>query len=219
MTVIRVVLVDDHPVLLAGVMAILNAEPDLDVVGVTGNGEEAVPLIELLQPDVVLLDIDLPGMSGMAIAQQVRAVASKTAVIGFSAHADPVYIQALLSVGAAGYLTKDEPPEQIGNAIRAVGAGKTGWLSRSAARLLMVAQQQAETDTSTRPFPLTAREQTVLALVVQGKTNAEIAQELGVGTGTVKNHMHNIITKLRVQNRTEAVAWAVRNGIGTLEPT
>lgn len=210
---IRVVLVDDHPALRAGVAAILNAEPDVEVVGATGDGQAAVALIETLQPDVVLLDIDLPGTSGMVIAQQVRAVAPQTAVIGFSAHADPVYVQALLAAGAAGYLTKDEPPEQIGTAIRAVGAGETGWLSRSVVRLLMAAHPQ---EPSVRPMPLTAREQAVLALVVQGKTNAEIAQALGVGMGTVKNHVHNILSKLRVQNRSEAVAWAVRNGIGSM---
>jgi DNA-binding NarL/FixJ family response regulator len=216
MTIIRVVLVDDHPALRAGVAAILNAEPDLQVVGATGNGQEAVPLIETLRPDVVLLDIDLPGMGGMAIAQQVRALAPQTAVIGFSAHADPVYVQALLAAGAAGYLTKDEPPEQIGAAIRAVGAGETGWLSRSVVRLLMAAQPP---EAAAPPSPLTAREQAVLALVVQGKTNAEIAQALSASVGTVKNHVHNIIVKLRVQNRSEAVAWAVRNGIGTTKPT
>jgi DNA-binding NarL/FixJ family response regulator len=118
--------------------------------------------------------------------------------------------RALLAAGA-GYLTKNEPPAQIGNAIRAVGAGETGWVSRSVVRLLMAAQPQ---EAAVRPSPLTAREQAVLALVVQGKTNAEIAQAFGLGTGTVKNHVHNIIVKLRVQNRSEAVAWAVRNGIG-----
>jgi DNA-binding NarL/FixJ family response regulator len=216
MPVIRVVLVDDHPALRAGVAAILNAEPDMEVVGTTGDGTDAVLLIESLQPDVVLLDIDLPGMGGMTIAQQVRVVAPQTDVIGFSAHADPIYVQALLAAGAAGYLTKDEPPEQIGHAIRAVGAGETGWLSRSVVRLLMAAQPQ---EAAARPIPLTAREQAVLALVVQGKTNAEIAQAFGLGTGTVKNHVHNIIVKLRVQNRSEAVAWAVRNGIGATTPT
>jgi DNA-binding NarL/FixJ family response regulator len=213
---IRVVLVDDHPALRAGVAAILNAEPDVQVVGATGDGKEAVPLIESLQPDVVLLDMDLPGMSGMAIAHQIRAVAPTMAVLGFSAHADPVYVQALVAAGAAGYLTKDEPPERICAAIRSVGAGETGWLSRSVAAVLMHAQRQAGAETSARfaaPAPLTAREQSVLSLLAQGKTNAEIAQALGASVGTVKNHVHNIMAKLRVQSRGEAVAWAWRHGI------
>lgn len=217
MTVIRVIVVDDHPALRAGVTSILNSEPDLQVVGATGDGEEALTLVQALAPDVVLLDIDLPEASGMVIAQRLRSIAPRTAVIGFSAHADPIYVQALIAAGAAAYLTKDEPPEQIGKAIRSVNAGETGWLSHSVLRVLMHAQRQSETDSSAQvalPMPLTSREYTVLTLIAQGKTNADIAQTLGVRIGTVKNHVHNIISKLRVQNRSEAVAWAWRHDIG-----
>lgn len=217
MKIFRVLLADDHPALRAGIAGILAAAPDLAVVGETGSGLEAIQLAETLEPDVLLLDLELPDMNGIAVAQQVRAKSQRVAILGLSAHADLSLVQGMLAAGAVGYLTKDEPPERICAAVRSVAAGETGWFSRSVGAVLIAVQQSAvrEAQTGTEDLAyLTAREREVLALLAQGIPNTDIAVRVGITPGTIKNHVRNMLGKLRLHSRSELIAWAWRQGMG-----
>jgi DNA-binding NarL/FixJ family response regulator len=217
MKVFRVLLADDHPALRAGIAGILAAAPDIAVVGEAGSGQEAMQLAEALEPDVILLDVDLPDMNGIAVAQQVRARSQRVAILGLSAHADLSLVQGMLAAGAAGYLTKDEPPARICAAVRSVAAGETGWFSRSVGAVLIGVQQSAvrEAQAGTTGLAyLTAREREVLALLAQGLPNSDIAARAGITPGTLKNHVRNMLGKLRLHSRSALIAWAWRQGMG-----
>lgn len=213
MNPIRILIADDHPALQAGIIAMLTIEPDLVIIGAVGDGRAAVEQAGALQPDVLLLDIDLPLLNGIEVTRQLRALAPSTAILILSGHADPMLVQGVIVQGAAGYLTKDESPERIRAAIRAVAMGETGWLSRPIAAILMQLQQTAlvQARVAAQAARLTPREDAVLRLLAQGRSNDQIAVALKISSGTVKNHTLNIYTKLGVHTRAEAVAWAWRH--------
>jgi DNA-binding NarL/FixJ family response regulator len=221
MSPIRIVIADDHPTLRAGIIAILAAEPDLLVVGTAGDGYAAIQQVHDLQPAVLLLDMDLPGLNGVEVARQLRKSAPQTAILALSGHADPTFVQGVLAYGAAGYLTKDESPEQICLAIRAAALGQSGWLSRPIAAILMQMQQvdPPQALAAAQASRLTAREQEVLRLLAQGASNEQIGGELQISAGTVKNHTLNIYAKLGVHTRAEAVTWAWRHNPSLLGPS
>jgi DNA-binding NarL/FixJ family response regulator len=213
MGAIRVLLADDHPVVRSGIRALLEKAPDITVVGEASDGTEALRLVDQLKPDVLLLDMELPVLTGVEVAQRLQVARDPVRILALSAHDDEQYIFGLLSNGAVGYMTKDEALTTITDAVRGVARGEAGWLSRRiTAKVLQrkVAGAESQADHSAA---LSARERQVLRLVAQGNPNEQIASTLCISDGTVKNHVTNIYSKLGVRTRAEAVAWAWKQGI------
>ena len=204
---IRVVLVDDHPIVRSGIKMILEQAPDIRVVGEAQRGDDGVRLIEHLRPDVVLLDMEMPGLTGIEVVEKLQELKIETRVLALSAYDDPEYIRSLLSSGAFGYLTKDEALDGIIDAVRGVAAGQEGWLSRRAAAQLTAIARASVQD----PIELTAREAEVLEALSEGSSNEQIAQILNITERTVRYHLTNIYSKLYVSSRAEAIAWALRH--------
>jgi DNA-binding NarL/FixJ family response regulator len=203
-----VLLVDDHPVVRAGIRNLLDKAPDIQVVGEASNGVDALRLVSELSPDVMLLDMELPGLNGNEVAQKLHKGGSSVRILALSAYDDKQYIHELLSNGAAGYLVKDEVPEVIIEAVRGVSRGEKGWVSRRVAA-------QMSTWMGEKPEGkkgLTPREIQVLEGVVAGKTNQEIGHSLGISEKTVEKHLEGVFAKLSVASRVEAAVRAVREG-------
>ncbi|MEJ2265382.1 MAG: response regulator transcription factor [Anaerolineales bacterium] len=209
MASIRVLLVDDHPVVREGIRNLLAKENDIVIVGEAKDGSEALKLVEDLSPDVMLLDMELPGMSGTQVAKHLQEKNSPVKILALSAHDDRQYIQELLANGASGYLIKEEVPETIIEAVRGVAYGEQGWISRQVAAQMSTWMGGAEEDQNS----LTPREIEVLRGVVDGKTNQEIGLTLGISEKTVEKHLEGVFTKLNVASRVEAAVLAVREGL------
>jgi DNA-binding NarL/FixJ family response regulator len=209
MVAIRVVVADDHPVVREGTIAILTKTPDIVVVGQATNGIQVLEIVNTLLPDILLLDMEMPGLTGLEVAQQLRKDNSKVRVLALSAYNDEEYIRGILASGAAGYLVKDEAPDVILDAIRGIFRGEEGWFSRRVTAHLL---KQAE-----KPR-LSGREIEVLRLITLGKTNGEIGATLSISEKTVEKHIGEIFTKLDVHSRVEAAVYAIREGIVTGNP-
>ena len=205
---IKVVLVDDHPIVRSGIKNLLDHSAGIDVIGEASDGNQGLEMILELQPDVVLLDMELPGMPGNEIALKVRDQNVPCSILALSAHHDRMYIQEDLANGASGYLMKEEIPENIVEAVRGGARGERGWVSRKIAAQLTEWMQE---DRLT-PGELSARELEVLKGVVDGKTNQEIGLQLGISVKTVEKHLDGVFTKLGVASRVEAAVMAVRGG-------
>ncbi len=204
MNIIRALLIDDHPIVRSGIRMLLEQAPDIQVVGEADNGANAVELVKQLQPDVLLLDVEIPGKSGMEVAAELREANLPVRILALSAYDDEQYIVSLLTNGAAGYLTKEEALDTIVEAVRGVARGEEGWLSRRAAARIA----QATRHTARSPIDLTSREAEVLELLANGWSNLQIAAALHVTERTVRFHLTNIYDKLDVSSRTEAMNWA-----------
>jgi len=207
---IRIVLADDHPVVRSGIRTLLEKAADFVVVGEAGNGADALDLVEQLAPDVLLLDMEMPGLAGLDVARRLHASGAPVRVLALSAHDDEQYIFGLLDHGASGYLTKDEAPSTIIEAIRGVAQGEDGWISRRVAGKL-VHRKRMTLEAATAA--LSDRERDVLRLMGQGHDNIHIAETLFISEGTVKNHVTHIYDKLNLRTRAEAVAWAWQHGL------
>lgn len=209
MSPIRVLLVDDHPVVRQGIRGLLESAVDIEVVGEASNGEEALRLVEVTSPDVLLLDMELPDIEGTQVAQNIEQHYPQVKLLALSAHDDAVYVKELLKLGASGYLMKEEAPEMITEAVRGVARGERGWVSRSiAARMASWVEAGASGGEK-----LTPREQEVLRLVVDGLTNQAIAARLEISEKTVEKYLSAIFGKLNVASRVEAAVHAVREGL------
>ena len=205
---IRVMLVDDHAVVRSGLGAFLLAFDDLELVGEAGGGEEAVRLCEQFRPDVVLMDLVMPGMDGAAATRAIRERCPQIQVIALTSFKEQELVQGALEAGAIGYLLKNVTADELADAIRKAHAGRST-LAPEAAQALIRATREP-------PSPghdLTEREREVLALIVEGLSNPEIAGRLVVSPSTVKFHVSNVLSKLGVASRTEAVALAVQSGL------
>ena len=209
----RIVLADDHRVVREGVRDRLRQEPDLDVVGEAADGHEALRLVERERPDVLILDVEMPGLSGVEVARALAGVEGAPRILILSAYDDADHVSELLDAGAAGYLTKDESLRAIVEAVRGVAAGEDGWLSRSVAARVLALRRGDETTAAGKPGGLTDREAEVLTLVAAGNTNAQAAEVLFLSEHTVRNHLANVYAKIEVRNRAEATAWAWRHGL------
>lgn len=207
---IRVILADDHPVVRTGIRTLLERADDILVVAETGKGSEVFALIEQLAPDVLLLDMEMPDLSGMEVAMRLKQNAASVRVLALSAYDDEQYIRNLLLSGAAGYLTKEEAAEGIIDAVRGVARGEEGWFSRRAIAQLSALTRQ---DPHHEAKELTNREFDVLRLLAAGKTNQEIGLELGISEKTVEKHVGALFTKLKVTSRVEAAVLAVQQGL------
>lgn len=206
---ISVVIVDDHPVVCAGMRAALESVPGIAVLAEGATGEDALCLVAQHRPDVLVLDLNLPGMSGVEVARQLRAEQTRTAILVLTVHGDRTTVLGLLQEGANGYVLKDEALEMLAHAVRAVARGQT-WLSPSiAGQVVRYTVGPARDETS----PLTPREQEILCLLARGLDNAAIAERLVVAKRTVQNHVSNIYAKLGLGSRTEAALYAIRCGL------
>lgn len=204
---IRVLLVDDHPVVRAGLAALLANERDMEVVGAAANGAEAIALYNALGPDVVLMDLRMPGIDGVAAIRQIVSAHPGAHILALTSYEGDTDIYRALDAGAAGYLLKDMLGTEVVGAVRAAAAGKRVIPAHVAARL---AEYTPRVD-------LTSREAEVLQLAARGLRNREIAKAIGRTPETVKVHLKHAMEKLRVSDRTEAVIQAVRRGIIRLE--
>jgi two-component system, NarL family, response regulator LiaR len=210
---IRVLLVDDHNVVRRGLGALLKTYDDIEVVGEAGGGEEGVTRAAQLLPDVVLMDLVMPGMDGIEATRRIRIVSPSTQVIVLTSYSEDERIFPAIKAGALSYLLKDLGPEEVVRAIRAARRGEATLHPTVAARLV----QELTSARSSPLDELTEREREVLALIARGMSNADIAERLVIGERTVKTHVSNILSKLHLQDRTQAALLALREKLVPLD--
>ena len=211
---IRLLLVDDHAVVRLGMRMLFENEPDIEIVGEADNAQEALTAVTRLKPDVVLMDIGLPDLSGIEATRQIKARSPDIAIVALTIHEDKEYFFKMLDAGASGYVPKRAAPEELLTAIRAAAAREI-YLYPSLAKLLVkdYLSLQPQTQTKETVDDLTRREQEVLTHLADGETNAEIAVKLHISPKTVARHRENIMRKLNLHSRTELVKYAIRKGI------
>jgi DNA-binding NarL/FixJ family response regulator len=208
--IIRVLLADDHVVVRAGIRQFLEQNPDIQVVAEASNGQEACTLLEQHKPDVAVLDIQMPLMSGIEVTRWIRSRRLSTGVLVLTAYDDEPYVQAVLQAGANGYVLKTADPQQIVAGVRDVFSGKSVLDATLALKLIARLSEKDETNLIE---PLTDRELQILTLTGKGFTNKAIGIQLGISDRTVQNHLANIFQKLNAESRTEAVMRAVSLGL------
>jgi len=203
---IRLIIVDDHAVVRSGLSAFLMAYDDLKLVGQAKDGKEAISLCLKEQPHVVLMDLLMPEMDGVTATKAIREQCPNTQVLALTSFGEQERVQAALKAGAIGYLLKNVSAEELVSAIRSAASGKPTLSTEAASALI-----QATTGPKPPGYDLTERERNVLGLMVKGLSNAEIAEHLVVSPSTIKFHVSNILSKLGVSSRTEAVAVALQH--------
>jgi DNA-binding NarL/FixJ family response regulator len=216
----RVVIVDDHPIVRTGMQTILAHTDDITVVAQGASGVDAFHLVTECHPDVLVLDVNLPDVDGIQVTRQLRAQGMTLAILILTVHSDQQTIFGLLEAGATGYVLKDDALETLVSAVRAVARGET-WLSPGVAKQVVqraVRSTQPGLECPRDPQGLTPRELEVLRLLAQSLDNAAIAQKLVLTTRTVQNHVSQIYDKLGVTTRTQAMMYAIRQGLVKLPP-
>ena len=211
MMLIRILVADDHPIVRDGLVAVLSTQPDFEVVGEAADGRQVVEQALAFQPDVILLDLEMPEVDGVQALEQLRKLGKSVRAVVFTAFDTDERILSALRAGAKGYLLKGAPREELFNAVRVVHAGGSLLQPVVASRLLERFSQAVPLMAA--PEQLTPRELEVLAWVAQGHPNKEIAERLAISQRTVKFHVSSIMGKLGAANRTEAVALAVQQGL------
>ena len=220
---IHILLVDDHAILRQGTAELLRREPDMEVVGQAGDGQEALNLVQALNPEVVVMDVRMPGMSGVEATRRIHAAYPAIQVLVLTAHDDDQYVFSLLEAGACGYLLKSAPIADLVKAIRQVKAGESP-LDPAIARKIVTRMSGNGEKPALRPHEttmleeLSARELEVLQLLAQGRSNRGIGEALFISDRTVQAHLTNIYAKMGVTTRLDAVLMAIRRGLFTLEP-
>ena len=215
MSPIRILIVDDHAVVRAGLRMLLSADPELEIVGEAGDGAQALRLARDLAPDVVLMDISMPDMSGIEATRRIKELCPEVAVLALTMHEDDQYFFEMLAAGASGYVPKRAAPDDLISAIRAVKNGGM-FLFPSLARLLVsdYLQRTGHEGSAGRPFDaLTDREREVLIRIAQGLSNQQIADQLTISIKTVNRHRENIMAKLNLHSRVELVHYAIEKGL------
>jgi DNA-binding NarL/FixJ family response regulator len=217
---IRVLIVDDHQMFRRGVAMVLEQQPDLELVGVAGDGAEAVKLATEMMPDVVLMDVQMPRGSGIEATQQIKELVPSTNILMLTISEEEADLYDSLKAGATGYLLKDVAIEEVVDAIRSVHAGQARISPSMASKLISefatMSKKSEERPSAAQPR-LTDREMEVLRLVAKGRNNRDIAKELFISENTVKNHIRNILEKLHLHSRMQAVVYAVREKLLEIE--
>jgi NarL family two-component system response regulator LiaR len=207
---IRIVLVDDHAVVRSGLAAFLMAYDDLELVGEASDGSEAVALCARVQPDVVLMDLVMPEMDGATATRLIRERYPQIKVIALTSFKEDDLVQGVLAAGAIGYLLKNVSTDDLAGAIRSAHAGRPTLAPEAAQALIQNAARKQDSEPG---YDLTDREREVLRLMVEGLNNSAIAEKLFVSRSTIKFHVSNILSKLHVSSRTEAVAYALQQDL------
>jgi DNA-binding NarL/FixJ family response regulator len=215
--IIRVAVVDDQRLFTKGLSGLVNMLPDVEVVGVAYDGEEAVALCRATEPDVVLMDISMPKMDGISATREIRSLLPQTAVIILTAHEEDEQVFEGIKAGAQGYLLKDAELEDLSRAIRAVHTGDTIIAPDLAQKMLNTFESGKISGSSRLIPPLTERELEVIRALAQGMSDRQIANSLGISEKTVRNHTSNIYRKLHIFDRTQAVIYAIREGVIDVE--
>lgn len=204
---IRILLADDHKMMREALCSVLEKEPDLAVAGEAGDGESALALCRQLQPDVVLMDIDLPDISGIEVTRRIMAESPAVRVLAVSTYIDRRFISGMLEAGAIGYIHKAAGRDEVLQGIRAVAAG-TSYLSQNVAAMLIRSPEHAEVESGS--VRLGKRETEVLLLIAEGKTSVQIAAQLHIAAGTAEVHRYNIMRKLNLHSVAELTKYAIR---------
>lgn len=212
---IRVVIADDQALIREGFAVLLNAQPDIDVVGEAENGEDALGKVEELAPDVVLMDIRMPGVDGLEATRRIVAAGSETRIVVLTTFDSDEYVYEALRAGASGFLLKDTSGRHLAEAVRTVAAGGAMLAPTVTKRLLSEFSGRAAPRAPRihRLEALTEREREVLCLIAQGMSNAELAAHLVVAEQTVKTHVSRVLAKLQLRDRTQAVVYAYETGL------
>jgi DNA-binding NarL/FixJ family response regulator len=212
-----ILLADDHRIVRQGLRALLEAEPDFSLVGETGDGLEAIQLAERLQPDVIVLDLMMPGISGLEATRQISDNCPQTQVVILSMHADEAYVLEALRNGASGYVLKDSSADDLVRAVREVEAGRR-YLSPPLSERAIEAYTRKAQETSLDSYEeLTNREREVLHLVAEGHSSTEIAERLSISSRTVETHRANMMRKLDLHSQTDLIRYALKRGIIPME--
>lgn len=210
---LRILLVDDHEVVRLGLKTLLERHPDFEVVAEAGTAAEAVAKALAFQPDVVVMDIRLPGESGIDACRQITEKLPDAKVIMLTSYAEDEMLFAAIRAGAAGYVLKQIGGDELIRAIETVGRGEALIAPSLIKRVLAEVRRAAQREEAAAFADLTLQERQVLALIAEGKTNREIAQALFLGEGTVRNYVSSILSKLNVSNRAEAAAYAIEHNL------
>lgn len=208
---IRVLIADDHPIVREGLSVVINSQPDMRLVGQAADGKQAILLFKELKPDVIVMDLKMPGMNGLSAIGEIKKLDQKTPVLVLTSFTDDDMVIAAIQSGANGVMLKDMPPEQLLAAIREVARGQNTLHPMVAQKLMLRIQRSAAPDFSEKS--LTHREIDVLKCLAEGQSNREIAMKLSISTRTVTTHVRNILDKLELDNRTQAALYAVEHGI------
>ena len=212
---VRVLIVDDQTVVREGLAAILGTDPEIEVVGLAGNGRQALELVPEAQPDIVLMDLKMPVLNGVQATRRLRQQYPRVRVLVLTTYAADEWVLDAIAAGAAGYLLKDSRRAELLDAIKGTAQGRA-YLDPSIAGRVMeraVSHQSPPAPASPPAEPLTEREQQILALLARGYSNPEIAQRLHLARGTVRNYVSTILQKLGASDRTEAAVLALRQGL------
>lgn len=209
---IRLLLVDDHAILRAGLRMLFAGEPDIVIVGEVDSGEEALAIVCELRPDVVIMDVAMPGIGGIEATRRIKEACPETAVLALTMHEDEQYFFAMLGAGASGYIPKRAAPDDLISAVRAVHQGNI-FLHSTLARFLLQNVLPPQAGQEHAVEGLTPREQEVLTLIAEGLTSRQIAERLVVSPKTVDRHRENIMAKLNLHSRVELVKYAIERGL------
>lgn len=211
---IKVLVVDDHAIVREGVRMILAKEPDLEVVGEASDGQEALERAKQLQPDVVVMDISMPGMGGIEATQTLRTTLPAVQVLALTMHEDETYVFQLLRAGAAGYVLKRAAAQDLVAAVRAAARGEAFLYPSIARKVVEDYLKRVESGEERERYDgLTAREKEILTLIASGSSNQQIAEKLFISIKTVQTHRAHILEKLGLHDRTELVRYAIRKGL------
>ncbi len=212
MSKIRVVIADDHAILREGIRALLAASDDIEVVGEAADGKEALEKVERLDPDVLLMDIAMPGLGGIEASLELKKLGRRAKILILSQYEDREYVRRLLKIGVAGYVLKKSAGSELANAVRAAHRGGLV-LDPEVARVAMEEAGPAKPGEADPYEALTDREKQVLKLVAEGRSNKEVAELLGISVKTAMSHREHVMEKLGLHNRTELVRFAIRRGV------
>lgn len=212
-TKLRLILVDDHPIVRTGMRMLFQAEPDLEIVGEADSGPMAIEMVQKLKPDVVIMDVAMPGMNGIEATRRIKEMNPQTQVLALTMHEDEQYFFEMLRAGASGYVPKRAAPDDLVSAVRVVAEGNV-FLYATLARFLMRDMVEKSADVpALSDDVLTQRERQVLTFIAEGYTNRQIADALVISVKTVERHRENIMAKLDMHDRVELVKYAIKKGL------